>query len=248
MEKELFNYKIKAIDIKRWDCPYCQKGRLLLNEKEVITIDLAHTLPKGLIGSHDEYIYLRILGSLKCDYCDQSIEFISYLEKTTNVYQIGKNDYVEEKNEFYYPSFFEPALHPIKLNKYLPEEIRKEIIKSFSLLWVDEKACANKIRSILELIMNQQRIRKGFRTRNGNWKKYNLHQRIVLFANKKKDISEYIMALKHIGNAGSHGSKLNRDIILEAYEFLEYVLNNLYDKKYEILRKKMIQINKRKKP
>ena len=56
------------------------------------------------------------------------------------------------------------------------------------------------------------------------------------------------MALKHIGNAGSHKNKLSLDNLSSAYEMLEHVLSKLYDANYYRLKKNMQEINKKKRP
>jgi len=45
----------------------------------------------------------------------------------------------------------------------------------------------------------------------------------------KPDIADFLLAIKWIGNTGSHTGKLERIDVLEAYELLELSLNKLYD-------------------
>ena len=54
------------------------------------------------------------------------------------------------------------------------------------------------------------------------------------------------MAIKWVGNTGSHSNKLTRERLLDVYEILEYVINLLYDSKYGKLKKNMLKINKKK--
>jgi hypothetical protein len=57
------------------------------------------------------------------------------------------------------------------------------------------------------------------------------------------------MAIKWIGNAGSHAvgkEKISRDNVIEVMEIFSHALNQLYDQKPKILAKKIANINKKK--
>ena len=247
MKKELFQKKISSKDMSRWECPHCHKGRLKLGK--TTNNDLTQTIPEEERNRHDEVLYQNIAGFLNCDYCYKKVFFIASRYYTHDSY-IDPDGSVEidEDEQNYYPYFFKPSLCIIELNEFIPEDIKSEMINSFSLYWVDISACANKLRTVLELIMSQQKIRKRHTSNSGKSKQNTLHKRIELFAKKKKSESEFIMALKYIGNAGSHTKKLTHEDILIGYEMLEHVLNKLYDKKYFRLKKRMQMINKRRGP
>jgi hypothetical protein len=55
-------------------------------------------------------------------------------------------------------------------------------------------------------------------------------------------------ATKIIGNYGSHREKVSRQDVLDGYELLKAVLDDLYDNESEKIRLKAELINKNKKP
>ncbi|RKY55379.1 MAG: hypothetical protein DRP93_03435 [Candidatus Neomarinimicrobiota bacterium] len=60
---------------------------------------------------------------------------------------------------------------------------------------------------------------------------------------------ELLMVNKWIGNAGSRrNDNLTKDNLLDGFEILEFVLNNLFAKDKERITKKAVRINRRKKP
>lgn len=248
MNKELFQKSISEKDITRWLCPHCHKGRLSFDKK--ISCDLTNLIPKQEINKHDYMAYYNIAGFLKCDYCNKKVMYLASALYSHDSQRNPTNDNIEfeEDERIFYPYIFIPPLHIIELNEFIPDEIKKELIKSFSLYWIDFSACANKNRTIVELILNQQRVRKTFIDKKGERQKLTLGQRIKIFKKKNTKVADYLKAIKWIGNTGSHSNKLTREGLLHSYEILEYVLNLLYNSTYDKLRRNMLKINKKKGP
>ena len=66
---------------------------------------------------------------------------------------------------------------------------------------------------------------------------------------KYAHLKELLLAIKWLGNAGSHASTpLSLDDVFDAYEILEVVLNDLYENKVEFARKLAKDINKNRGP
>lgn len=119
-----------------------------------------------------------------------------------------------------YVTHFQPELHLFKLPDYLPIEIRERLIYSFNHFWYDLDACVNKIRQVLELLMISVGAQKS-----------TLHQMIVE-AEKELSPGLYndLLALKNIGNEGSHFTKMSfeREDILTMFSVVVDVLNQFY--------------------
>ena len=126
----------------------------------------------------------------------------------------------EEGNEYSIvtPLSYYPAPHLIHIPASCPEEIKAILIQSFGLYWVDPGSCANKIRIAIEVLMSHYQI-EGEK----------LHNRIVRFSAVNAKVSNYLLAIKWIGNAGSHYSKVTKPAILDAYELLEYAIEILFN-------------------
>ncbi|AVR45432.1 hypothetical protein C7S20_09200 [Christiangramia fulva] len=79
---------------------------------------------------------------------------------------------------------------------------------------------------------------------NGKRKPISLHKRILIFDNK--ELTDLLIAIKWIGNTGSHLGDLETIDILEAYKLLEFALNRLYANPEKEIKKITKDINKRK--
>lgn len=231
-----------------WPCPNCYNQSLKLLKDVIIEEESADS--QGARDSPDwgpEFIQNRFAAALKCSTCKEAIAVVghSHLEPEM-IFESGDTRPVETWFTWYFPTFFEPPLHIFELKDLYPENIREALLKSFKLFWCDSASCANRIRTTLELLMDQQGINKSFLTRRGKRKRYTLHERIELYKVKNKEVAGFLLAIKWIGNSGSHVGDVTREDILDAYNLLEHSLNTLYDNRQVKLKKISKEINSRK--
>lgn len=232
--------------IPDWICPHCKIGVLKLDNFKAKETALSKSW-----HSHEdwepEFIRYTFSGSLICDKCE---EFVAFLgngnEEFAHYYDQYSNDYIEENYSSYSPKYFYPTLQLFDLNKNCPDEIEDVINESFALFWNDLTSCANKIRVSLELLMDEFKVKKSFINNKRKRQKLTLHKRIEEFKSIQPEIADYLLAIKWIGNAGSHIGKLEKIDILETYELLELSLNKLFDDTEKKLKKIAQEINKRK--
>jgi len=91
-------------------------------------------------------------------------------------------------------------------------------------------------------------VNKTAINKNRKRQSLNLHQRIVKFKAKEPEIANYLLALKWIGNQGSHSNiELSKKELVDAYKILEVSLIDLYDKTRLEVNKLTKKINKNKK-
>ena len=180
--------------------------------------------------------------------CNKCLEFVAFLGNGDKAeyedYIDGEYAYISQS--YFYPKYFYPYLQLFEVNENCPKEINKVVNDSFALYWNDLSSCANKIRIALELLMNYFKIDKTYKTKENKRKRLSLHQRIVMFKSKKPQVTEFLLAIKWIGNSGSHVGSLDNKDILETYELLELSLNKLFDNTEERLKKLSKKINSRK--
>jgi hypothetical protein len=117
------------------------------------------------------------------------------------------------------PTQIRPSISLFKIPDYIDEKIKNKLMFSFDHFWYDMDACANKIRQALELIADEL-------GGTGNI----LHDKIISLRSKiGPETTDALLALKWIGNDGSHASiDFKRLDILNAYEILVHTLNILY--------------------
>ena len=75
-----------------------------------------------------------------------------------------------------------------------------------------------------------------------------LHARIDLFRQTNPDLADALMAVKWIGNAGSHSRPIMREDLLDGYELMEHVLDELFVQREKRIARLSRQINRRKRP
>lgn len=247
MDKQLWlKSEFDKKNIPDWTCPHCAKSILKIRSFESDETALSKEWQ-----SHEdwepEFIRFSFSGSLICPTCEEFVSFLGngWLE-LYNRYDYQTERYMEEGKACYAPKYFYPALVLFEIPDKCPEKIREIISESFALYWSDLASCANKIRVSLEILMDEFRVKKTYINRNRNRKRLSLHQRIEEFKKLKKDVAEFLLAIKWIGNTGSHIGELNKMDILETYEMLELALNKLYDNNEVRLTKIAKEINKNK--
>ena len=77
--------------------------------------------------------------------------------------------------------------------------------------------------------------------------KINLHNRIDKLAKQHSELKELLLAIKWIGNEGSHPEKsLTKNNVIDLYEILEHVLSELFENKSKSILAKAKKINKAK--
>lgn len=117
-----------------------------------------------------------------------------------------------------------PIIHtPLKT----PEPVVDHLQAAFEVFWSDPSSAGNRIRTAIEALLDERRIPRRIRAKKGVSVRLDLHKRIERFKQQKPDLAEKLLAVKWLGNAGSHAS-LTKSAVLDAFEIVEFVLENLY--------------------
>jgi len=242
--------------LPKLSCPTCHKGELLFNKdrfhySETRDSEKSHS-DKAFEINWVEYNFVALF-QCSDNSCKEIVSVIGtggineyrYYDEQANVDVAGRED------EFY-PLYFNPPLNLFDIPSESPSEIKDEITKSFALFFADKSASANRIRSTVELILNDKKVKNvkvetglgGKKTRRN----LSLHKRILEFGKKESEIAEHLLAIKWIGNPASHAEKINKMDLLDAFEILKYCLGKLYDDSEGRVRRITMEINKRRKP
>ena len=140
------------------------------------------------------------------------------------------------QNEYFYP-----AIELFEISENVPYEVEEQIKTAFKLYWIDDAAFLNALRTTVELILNDKRIRKT----DENRKYLTLNERIKLLREKEPIIAEFLMAIKWLGNFGSHGENLYNVDIPESVEIFQLALEKIYGKE-KYLTERVKKINEKK--
>lgn len=177
---------------------------------------------KGSLVLEEKIAKSRFLSiRLKCSSCERV-----YLV-TGNVIPLENNrevdfSYYKINNFGLKPTHIRPTLSLFKIPDSISPQVKEKLMFSFDHFWHDLDACANKIRQAIELI-----------TLNFGGSGKTLHDKIVSL-NLGAETNDALLALKWIGNDGSHASiDFKREDILNVYGILVETLNTLYPDKSE---------------
>jgi len=237
-------------------CPTCLKGELLFDAEKFHFTETQESKNSHSHPQFDhEWIRYNFIGALACNNstCQEIVTMIgsgrivdgSYFDEESESYQ-------HESQREFSPLYFNPPLQLFPIPATCPKPVRDEVEKSFALFFADKSASANRVRSTVELILDEKKVKhiKVVTEKSGIKKRktLTLHPRIKEFGIRQPDIAEHLLAIKWIGNPASHAEKIYERDLLEAYELLEYSLVKLYDDRERRVKEITKQINKRKKP
>lgn len=246
MDKDYWlNFYFREDEKPNLYCSKCKTGRLFIKDKFIL-----HETFLSQKMAFDELYYsdsdreFKFVGFLECNnyLCRElyTISGIVYREPDEPVFDESGEILGQDLFYLYKPEFISPPLEIIELKKEYPRTVNDALYESFKLFFADNEACANKIRTVVELLLDDRDIenKKGIR----------LNDRIIKFKAIDPTNGGLLEAVKWIGNYGSHQDKIVRQDVLDGYELLKAVLDDLYDNESEKLRLKAERINTNKKP
>ena len=250
---------MKQFEIPKFQCPVCQNGLLISNKEKLVE----ETTKKSehcydAIGEPECYEgYFTAISRCNNPDCQEITTIVGETKTVEDGWNDGRDpdtyEYIDEPHPIYKTvylvNYTNPAIRLIKFPKNTPTEIVDIVDESFKLFWVDEDSCGNKIRSGIEKLLDLQKVNKTTVNIHRKRQSLYLHQRIEKFKSKEPEIAKYLLALKWIGNQGSHNGayKLSRKELIDAYRILEVSLTDLYDKTRIDVNRLITKINRKKK-
>lgn len=237
-----FNRKIWQSWKSKKPCPSCNNGTIEWPSQERVL--KTETESSKEMNSYGGYFNSEFVFSIhmKCSNCADVVAVSGFM---------SEDNYPREENEDISPSvtpiFYYPAPKIIQIPESCPKSIHKILNETFGLYWLDLGSCANKIRIAIEVLLDEQGVIKENPTKKGD-NLLSLHARLKLFENQNPETARHLMAIKWIGNAGSHFFEIKSEAVLDAYELLEFSLEKLYNDREKKLIQLSNEINKIKKP
>lgn len=229
--------------LPNWRCPACLEGHFSVKTEDLV---IEETGPSKAAHDHDawepDWIENRFIGLLSCSNANCGELAAVCGSSSVNYYQVDWDEYVDEKT--FNVAAISPAPIPIDVPTNAPEAVVGAIDKASSLIWMNSEAAANQIRQAVEAMMDDAGIDKL----DSKEKPIFLHKRIVEFSKSDPDNGKVLLATKWLGNSGSHIGGIDRDDVLDAFEMLEFVLENRYDTKKKELLAKVDAVNAAKGP
>jgi hypothetical protein len=147
---------------------------------------------------------------------------------------ISWKDYFDLKFSF-------PVLRPIKVSKKCQEDVASELDQAFALYWNQPSASAGRLRVALELLLDHIGVPRRKRDGGGKLKDLSLHTRLENFSKSAPLVGPQLMALKALGNTGSHQGSVTKGDLLDALEVLEHALDEILEERS----KRVLELSKR---
>jgi hypothetical protein len=234
----------------KWQCPHCEVG-LLKIDKEKFQQSETKKSTQSEENAYGEKEFTEYLfnGILNCNHCLDIVTITGYgdLANYNNPIKTQSNsfnpevDWVPITVDRFFPLYFHPSINIFDVSKKCPKNIREVIISSFKLFWSDKNASANKVRIAIEKIIEDINI-------NTKISKKPLGDKISNSNVLPDKVKDYFLAIKWIGNSGSHKElNVSKNDIIDAYKLLEKSISILYEKDIELI-KITKEINKKKGP
>lgn len=234
IDRALYESHLIRFHAPRWLCPLCGKGHFVLLPKSVFYLPSAKGYARLTEDPEDRGrdLELRFSAMLQCDYqgCQETAA-VSGVGQEKETYDLGHRElYVE-----FSPRFISPSPHLFPIPTATPAPIVELAKSAFVLSWGDYEACLNRIRLCVEMLLDGLRIPR-FATKPGKRNRLKLHQRIELAQAKVPSTKPFLMAAKHLGNAGSHEGGLTRSDAFDAFDLLEAIVTALHGEQKKVIR------------
>jgi hypothetical protein len=247
VNKTLWKYGFTVLP--RWPCPTCSTGHLVLIRN---TLQRKETGPS--IRSHNNESFgpwdveERFSALLECNNLNcKQVAAICGSVGFDQAYLSGPDgepniDWVP----FYVPKYMEPAPPVFRIPAKCPNTIRLELEKSFALIWSDKDSCATRMRGAVEVLLNERGIPKTTIS-NGRRVPLSLHARIGRYKSIDSQTADKLLAIKWIGNVGSHSAPLPQslDDLMDGFALFANVIDTLYVRADAELFQVARRINKR---
>lgn len=226
MNRALWTSYITADRCPAWICPVCRIGILTLTEK---TLAEEETVDSKRAHSHEEWDYDWVSSVFTAwAHCNnRSCKQTFAISGTGTLEPCYGPDGETGYENAYYPKACLPMLDIFEFAEGCPDDVGKEMRAAFSLFWSFRAACAGRIRVALECLLTHLKIPKKKKSKKGKFYDLTLHDRIEELAKSDPKIGAQFIALKLLGNAGSHDSDVSQNDLLDAFEIMEHALAEL---------------------
>lgn len=232
-----------------WTCPACEKSVLRVVKETFHSEERAHSrdhLHDAWEPEWIEYVYSCLL---KCSNEDCKELVANSGTGSVDYFEYEENgEWHQSIEDHFMPQYFTPHLKLHAIPAKCPEPIVKALHESFRLFFASPSAASNSVRIAIEELLTDLKVKRYSLVKNQR-RLISLHQRIGLLPAKYAPLKDLLMAIKWLGNAGSHDTEaITRDDVMDAYDLTEHVLAEIYAPKHKKLAALAKKVNKKKGP
>ena len=238
MNRNLWTQTLTKSHCPPWPCPNCNKGTFNLSPDSFVFKETARSANQhGHEAWDPDWITYNFSCWVKCGNTTCGNDAV--LTGTGGVWPIWdpEDGGSESWEDRFSPLFCSQMPDMIVLPEKCPKEVIESLRASFALFWSDQAGAAGRLRVAIERLLDHL----GVPAKNPDGTEIRLHNRIENFTNGNSEIGGQLMALKWLGNTGSHTGELNKEELMDAYEVLEHALGELIDRRTQ----KVAELTKR---
>lgn len=247
MDREVFEQlSFWRDEVPDYPCPSCGRGRLKL-KGPLLSEFTAHTnrYKKELWFDWEEHGEFIFSGLLNCGSCSEPVFIVGDGYPEPEVYDEEDGRPYQKLSPSHNVKYVQPHLKLIDYPEELSVEFKTQINSAFTLYFSNPSACCNSIRCAVEALLTEW----GIPSKRKNDKHFPLSDRLDLLAGKYEEYRDLLVAVKWLGNSGSHaGQSFSHKNALDGFEMLEHVLSRAYDQLGPRLSAMAEQINAHKGP
>lgn len=216
-------------------CGHCGDGVIKFKPRCVLEIESIASINNHDLEDFDfEWVYGQSIVRGYCSRCSETTIFITDYSLAEHLeYDNATGDLTKSYKDTLTIKFASPAPRFSIISNLYPKGINQLLEASFIHLFNDKASCANKLRICIESVLDDIGIKKTVINNKGKRQALNAHSRIELLKSSAKSKHNqaytYLMAIKWIGNTGSHSGKPpSETAIIAAYKLIDKALDILY--------------------
>ena len=212
-------------------CCACQIGFLNIVAD---TLKKLETGPSENLQSHDawevEWMDFRFTAFYRCTNpnCRNVVAVAGKVGYKSDYEVLPNGDWEERAEPYYTPLAFAEPPPVIRVCEQCPEAVSAHLDRSFGLYWMDRRSCATAIRTAVESLLDERSVPREIERKPGKLARIPLHDRIVRFQAVDPEPGKLLLAIRVIGNVGTHQDDITVDDLLTAYEILDHVIDLVY--------------------
>lgn len=250
MDRQLLKFPFKSDRTPDWMCPTCKKSPLRIKKGTFVKEERRDSREHSYDGWEPESIEYVYSCFLVCSN-DQCGEVVASGGTGSVDWEVGEDEHGEQVqvyNDYFRPRYFHPPLSIFPIPAECPESVSEPLQESFALFFVAPNAASNNVRIALEALLTELKVPR-YKLASGKRRFITLHQRISQLPISFQHLRDLILAIKWLGNAGSHdGAEITLDDVMDSYKLMEHILSDVYENKLKELHRLAKKVNKKKGP
>lgn len=225
----------------QWQCPSCKKSVLVVKNFESTHDGGTEIYSSEIWFEPIDDAHLRYTALLSCTNpkCQENVVNVGdgYVDYE---YFDGPNGQDRRYQKYYNPLYCYPTIEFFTIPDDTPDKVKNALLDSFSIAYTNHDSAVNKCRIALECLLKDLDL-----TQVDKYGNIRLNESIKSLPAEFKDIQDHLMAIKWLGNSGSHcDDAFTLHELFDTYDVLEYVLNKLYEKHNKFVQSITDRVNK----